>query len=86
MTTNSSSTSSAQGDDAEIVRRLLSVWGSWTQPTDDEYVGKVTARMAVLRGEHPDGDYPLPEHGLEERGACVECDARAALWCVIYRP
>lgn len=78
-------------DDAKIVRHLLSATyaghsASWTPPDDAEYVAEVTARMAEIRREHPDGDYPLPTHGADERGACVECDALTALCCVLYRP
>jgi hypothetical protein len=42
--------------------------------TEESYEDQVRERMALLRDEHPDGNYPSAyyEHPL---GECVECDA-----------
>lgn len=34
----------------------------------------ISKRMAIIREEHPDGDYPSPMPG-HEPGECIECDA-----------
>jgi hypothetical protein len=69
--------------DEQIVKRMFSSDASWTRPDDSDYVGKVVARMAALRAEYPSGEYPAPTHGLDELGACLECDALKALDYVV---
>lgn len=67
-------------DDREAVREYLarSDWGRYSRD-DEAQVAAICERMAVLRTEYTDGDYPAPFHGYEESGACTECDALRVL-------
>lgn len=64
--------------DEEAVRARLASPDACGGGDDERYVAKVVARMAELRAEHPDGDYPAATH-WREIGTCAECDARLAL-------
>jgi hypothetical protein len=67
--------------DTDDIRNYLAGWGdtSWAKPDNVKYIAEVATRMATLRREHPDGDFPSPTHGIDDIGACAECDALRVL-------
>ena len=71
-----------------MVDRYLAAWGVRGVPSvaNDDYAAALVERMAELRAEHPDGDYPPPTHGIDDIGMCVECDARRCVDQERYGP
>lgn len=57
--------------DEEAARSYLDAWkvATWGG------IAVIVGRMKQIRAEHPDGNYPTPTHGIDEIGACPECDA-----------
>lgn len=61
-------------DDREAVQAFNVAKGDrgWKAPVDE-----ILERMALIRSENPDGDWPTPFHDPDD--ACTECDALRVL-------